>query len=202
MAEMFTSAAACERMMGRWGTRLAPPFLEFAGIPGRRILDVGSGTGSLVQAVAERSGGSHIVGIDPAQPFIDYCTWDSNRGLELNVAFWQEAIRLDPAAEHRAERPRHCNQEGQLAAVWQATGFEGIEETSLEMRTDFVSFDDFWLPFTAGTGPQGVYVADLSSAKRDALRDALRRRLLGTPPDGSIHLRAKAWAVRGIVPDR
>ena len=59
--------------MGRWSMRLAPLFLEFAGAPAGRILDVGCGTGSLVQALAEPPARSTITGIDPAQPFIDYC---------------------------------------------------------------------------------------------------------------------------------
>ncbi len=49
MAEMFSNAAAYERLMGRWSARLAPLFVNFAKIQdGGRVLDVGCGTGSLV----------------------------------------------------------------------------------------------------------------------------------------------------------
>ncbi|MGH8612536.1 MAG: class I SAM-dependent methyltransferase [Gammaproteobacteria bacterium] len=260
MAEMFASAKAYESMMGRWSTRLAPLFVDFARVrSGARILDLGCGTGSLVQTLADRATGSEIVGIDPAQPFIDYCrgrftnrrisfdcgngmdlpyannsfdhslsllvfhlipqpekaasemrrvtrpggtvaacTWDSDR--DMSAIFWGEAVRLDPAADARAERPRHCNRQGQLAALWHATGLKDIEETGLEIRTDFSSLDDYWLPFTKGVGPQGVYVADLSPERRGTLRGALRKRLLADRPDGPISLSAHAWAVRGTVP--
>jgi len=261
MAEMFANAIAYERMMGRWSSRLALQFLDFANPPAGRILDLGCGTGSLVQALAGRPGRSEIVGIDPAQPFIDYCrqrfsgpgfsfdcgngmklpyaddsfdhalsqlvfmfipepakaaaemrrvtrpgggvaacTWDGAGGMEVTTIFWEEAEKLDPASHARAERPRHCNRKGELAALWQATGFGKVEESTLEMRMEFGGFDDFWSPFLGGIGPHGVYVGELSPERRDALRDALRVRLLGARPDGPIALRARAWAVRGTVP--
>lgn len=259
MAEMFANATAYERMMGRWSVHLAPRFLELAGTPAGRILDVGCGTGSLVRALAESPGGSEITGIDPVQAFVDYCrqrftglrfsfdcgngmslpypddsfdhalsllvfmfilqpekaaaemrrvtrpggtvaacTWDSS--LEITRIFWEEAEKLDPAAATRAERTRHLNRKGELASLWGATGFGEVEETALEMRMDFSSFDDYWLPFLGGIGPHGVYVSELSDERRERLREVLRRRLLGDRSDSPISLRARAWAVRGVVP--
>ena len=41
-AAIFTEAEAYERFMGRWSRRLAPPFMNFAGLKdGDRVLDVG-----------------------------------------------------------------------------------------------------------------------------------------------------------------
>ena len=266
MAEMFANADAYERMMGRWSALLAPLFLDFAGVSGgRRILDVGCGTGSLVQAVADRIRGSEITGIDPARPFVDYCrqrfpdarfvfdcgngmelpyqrdsfdhavsllvfmfipqpgkaaaemrrvtrsggtvaacTWESgdstSGGLQTTTIFWEEAETLDSSASTRAERTRHCNREGQLSAVWSAAGLADVEESAIEIPTDYASFDDYWSPFLGGIGPHGVYVSDLSPERRDALREALRRRLLHDRADGPISLRARALVVRGIVP--
>ena len=263
MAEMFVSASAYDNMMGRWSTRLAPLFVGFARVrDGARILDVGCGTGSLVQAVADVARESKIVGIDPAPTFIEHCrkrfadprfafdcgngmelpypdgsfdqalsqlvlqfvpqpekaaremrrvtrpggtvaaaTWDA-ANLELSAVLWDEAVKLDSAAAARAPGTRPCSRKGQLAELWQATGFENSEETALEIPTEFSSFDDYWLPFTTGTGPHGVYVATLTPEQRDALRDALRRRLLGDRPDGPFSMRARALAVRGTVPKR
>lgn len=52
----------------------------------------------------------------------------------------------------------------------------------------------------AEQGPAGAHVAALTEGEREELRLALRRRLLGDGPDRSFTLRARAWAVRGIVP--
>ena len=46
------------------------------------------------------------------------------------------------------------------------------------------------------------YVATLSEHNREQLRLNLRRRLLGSGADRPIALRARAWAVRGVVPPR
>ena len=45
---MFAQSHAYEPFMGRWSRRLAPLFVEFAGVQdGESVLDVGSGTGAL-----------------------------------------------------------------------------------------------------------------------------------------------------------
>jgi SAM-dependent methyltransferase len=68
---MFSEADAYERFMGRWSRRLAPPFLKFAGLrDGDRVLDVGSGTGSLTLAVLEAAPASRVVGVDPSPAYV------------------------------------------------------------------------------------------------------------------------------------
>ena len=258
MAQMFANAIAYEAMMGRWSSRLATLFLEFAKIgDADRVLDVGCGTGSLVGAILERTQRARVVGIDPAEAFVDYartrypgsrasfdcgsaftlpypddsfdhslsllvfhfleqpgtaasemrrvtraggtvaaCTWDRT-GQEMNDLFWEECVRLDPGAEMKAQRPKVCNQAGQLTELWGTMGFEDISEVTLEMRTGFTGFDDYWLPYTMEIGPQGMYVASLSPEKREVLRDALRKRFVGRR-DRPFSLRAAALAVRGI----
>ena len=257
MTAMFSDAIAYEAMMGRWSSRLATLFLDFAEVgDADRVLDVGCGTGSLVKGILDRTWRARVVGIDPALAFVEYsrtrfqasrasfdcgsalnlpypdlsfdrslsllvfqflkqpgtaaaemrrvtraggtvaaCTWDRT-GQEMSDLFWEECVRLDPAAEEKAQRPKVCNQAGQLAELWRTTGFEDVREVTLEMRTDFTGFDDFWLPYTKGVGPQGMYVASLSSERRELLRDALRKRFVGER-DRPFSLRAAALAVRG-----
>jgi ubiquinone/menaquinone biosynthesis C-methylase UbiE len=130
---------------------------------------------------------------------VSACTWDA-AGMEMNAMIWEEALRLDPLVAGQAERPKHCNGKGQLAALWHEVGLENVEEAMIEMRTDFETFDDYWVPYLAGVGPTGGYVAALPPDRREALANGLRKRLLGDIPDGPISLRAKAWAVRGRVP--
>lgn len=70
-AKMFAASTGYERFMGRWSRMLAPSYIEFAGIKdGDRVLDVGTGTGSLASAVEARMPNSEIVGIDPSEAFI------------------------------------------------------------------------------------------------------------------------------------
>jgi len=259
MAEMFSSAAAYEAYMGRWSARLAPLFADFVGLRnGGRVLDVGCGTGSMIQVVAERAPQAELVGVDPVQPFLDHarsrfsdprvafdrgsalelpypdasfdyslsllvfqllpepakaaaemrrvtrpggtvaaCAWDG-KGLEMAAVLWEEGARLGLGGEWGGER--QCSSQGALAGLWGAAGLARVEEAALEIRTEFRSFDDYWLPLLGGVGPAGAYVAKLTPGQRDALREALRVRLLAGRPDGSFSLGARAWAVRGTVP--
>jgi SAM-dependent methyltransferase len=127
------------------------------------------------------------------------CTWD-REGLEMSALFWDVATSVDPEAVARAERPLCVDQPGQLAALWHMTGLEHVEESVHDMRMEFTSFDDYWQPYLHGSGPNGVDVARLSPAHRDALRRVPQERLPADRPDGGFSLRAKALAVRGVVP--
>jgi SAM-dependent methyltransferase len=261
MAEMFANALAYENLMGRWSARLAPRFVRFAKVvDGGRLLDVGCGTGSLAWALAGAAPRSEIVGIDPAEAFIEYvrtrftearirfdrgdamalpypaasfaqalsllvlqfvpkpeqaasemrrvtvpggtvaaCTWDRDR-LEMGTRFWAEAIKLDPGAESWKQRQQYLSRSGELTALWQAAGLEEIEETGIEIDMDYVSFDDYWGPIAAGVGPLGAYFIEQQPRRQDELRDALRARFQTGGRDAPFTLRARALAVRGMVP--
>jgi len=61
------------KIMGRFSVTLARQFIDFAGHPpGEKILDVGSGTGSLSFALAARGDHKEIVGIDVGEPFVAF----------------------------------------------------------------------------------------------------------------------------------
>jgi SAM-dependent methyltransferase len=72
---MFANAEAYERFMGRWSRLVAPLLVDFTDPPDRgRVLDVGSGTGSLAFAIAERKVRARVVGIDPSKEYVAYAT--------------------------------------------------------------------------------------------------------------------------------
>ena len=124
--------------------------------------------------------------------------WDYGEGMELLRRFWDEAVAADAGAADLDEGRRFplCRPAA-LAALFRASGLAEVETESLEIPTDFASFDDYWEPFLRGTGPAPSYVASLDAPDREALRARLERRLQ-TGKDGRIRLRARAWAVRGI----
>ena len=77
------------------------------------------------------------------------------------------------------------------------THLENVEIQAIDVPTIFHNFDDYWSPFLGGQGPAPSYTMSLSEKQRGTLREYLRRRL-PIDTDGSIHLIARTWAVRGL----
>jgi SAM-dependent methyltransferase len=70
---MFGNAEEYERFMGRWSCLVAPLLVHITDLPDRgRVLDVGSGTGSLAFAIAEREVRARVLGIDPSKEYVAY----------------------------------------------------------------------------------------------------------------------------------
>ena len=127
--------------------------------------------------------------------------WDYATGMQMLRTFWDTATSINPsvAALNEGHRFSFTNEEG-LVGLWTEAGLSDVATTAITVPTVFEDFDDFWLPFLGGQGPAPGYVASLDDASREELRVALAKTL--TPePDGSIHLSARAWAVRGTSPE-
>lgn len=72
-AKMFSMSAGYENFMGRWSRLMAPAYIAFVGVKkGDRVLDVGTGTGSLASALEATTAASEVTGIDPSEGFISY----------------------------------------------------------------------------------------------------------------------------------
>ena len=125
--------------------------------------------------------------------------WDYDDGLQFLRHFWDEAAASDPSATALDEGGRFplCNPTA-LASLFRTSGLTAVDTRSLEIPTDFADFNDYWTPFLGGTGPAPSYVASLDVTRREALKERLRHRLPSASA-GRITLRARAWAVRGIV---
>lgn len=66
------SGEGYELAMGRWSRRLAPLFIDFAGLGGgERVLDVGCGTGVLASALGATGHPAEIQAVDLSEPYIE-----------------------------------------------------------------------------------------------------------------------------------
>jgi SAM-dependent methyltransferase len=126
--------------------------------------------------------------------------WDYADGMDLTRKFWRAARALDPGAAplDEAERFRICAPEP-LAAAFSSAGLDAVATHAIEVPMHFRDFDDYWSPFLGGQGPAPAYAMSLDEERRVALREELRE-TLPVASDGSIPLRARAWAVRGFKP--
>jgi SAM-dependent methyltransferase len=72
---MFRNAEAYNRYMGRWSSLVAPLLVDFASVPDEgRVLDIGSGLGTLGLEIANRKANPHVTGIDSSKEFVTYAT--------------------------------------------------------------------------------------------------------------------------------
>ncbi len=125
--------------------------------------------------------------------------WDYADGMQFLRVFWDEVVAMDPDAKKLDEGFQFtiC-QPNALENLFRDSGLQDVKTGSIEIPTTFTSFSDYWRPFLGGTGtgPAPSYVASLDDDKREELRNRIERRL-PLSDDGSIHLSARAWAVRG-----
>ena len=123
--------------------------------------------------------------------------WDYADKMELMRYFWDAAVALNPSAHPLDEGVRFpiCKPEP-LAALFRDAGLKNVETWAIDVPTDFLDFDDYWLPFLGGQGPAPGYAMSLNEADRTTLRERIRA-ALPVHSDGSTHLIARAWAVRG-----
>jgi hypothetical protein len=117
--------------------------------------------------------------------------------MQLMRYFWDAAVALNPAARELDEGQRFpiC-QPGPLTRLFREAGLEAVETRAIDVPTVFRDFDDYWSPFLGGQAPAPGYAMSLTEEYRAALRERLRADL-PIAADGSIHLIARAWAVRG-----
>ena len=127
--------------------------------------------------------------------------WDYARGMQMIRLFWDAAAALDRDAMALDEARRFpiCRRDA-LRALWEDGGLVQIECCEVAVPTPFRSFDELWSPFLGGQGPAPAYCTALAEDARTALHDRLQA-MVPREPDGTIALRARAFAVLGVRPD-
>ena len=131
---------------------------------------------------------------------VGFYVWDyPGAGVEFMHAFWNAAADLDPNARDLAEDRRfpYCTPDGLVDLVRKA-GLISAACTTIEIPTVFKDFQDYWGPFTLGAGPAPGYCVSLVPEARQRLREKLHHSL-PRRADGSIPLKARAWAVKAVV---
>ena len=114
-------------------------------------------------------------------------------------AFWDAAAALDSVALELAEDKRFsfCTPDG-LGELMSRAALLRVDCNPIEIPTVFTDFEDYWRPFTLGAGPAPGYCASLDPEARERLKAQLRNSL-PRHEDGSILLKARAWAIKAIA---
>lgn len=130
---------------------------------------------------------------------VGFYVWDyPGVSVEFMRAFWTAATALDAATRDLAEDRRFpfCTADG-LSGLMRDAGLTGIECTAIEIPTVFRDFEDYWHPFTLGAGPAPGYCVSLEPEARQRLKERLEHSL-PREADGSIPLKARAWALKAF----
>jgi ubiquinone/menaquinone biosynthesis C-methylase UbiE len=91
-----------EQLMGRWSRKLAPLFIDFAGIADNEwVLDVGCGTGSLTFAIPQAANISEVAAVDVSPVFVEEAT---RRNTDRRIHIQQADACALPFADRTFDR--------------------------------------------------------------------------------------------------
>lgn len=136
----------------------------------------------------------------PGSPVVA-AVWDFRGGLVYQRIFWDTAAGFDPGAAVARDKlfsGTLALPDG-LPRLFESAGLDRVERTSITIRMDYASFDDYWKPLCGGQGPVGTYLASLAPDLRARIEEAVAWAYRSGAPDGPRSLAATAWAVRGEV---
>lgn len=124
--------------------------------------------------------------------------WDYAGKMELMRYFWDAAVELDPQRAGTLDEGARFSicRPDRLTALFRDGGLTEIATTSIDVATVLHDFNDYWYPFLGGQGSGPSYALSLDPRRRELLRDLIPTRL-PIRWDGSVHLIARAWAVKG-----
>jgi len=172
--------------------RLPLPDASFGGATAQLVLNfVRNPIAALSEMRRVTAAGGHLVAT----------VWDFRGGLVFQRMFWDTAAGVDrkaAAARDTLFSAPLALPDG-LPGLFASVGLDRIERTSITVRMDYASFDDYWQPLCGGQGPVGTYLAGLPLDVRARIEEAVATAYRSGSPDGPRSMTATAWAVRGIV---
>ena len=148
---------------------------------------------------------NEMVRVTKAGGLVATCLWDFEHGMPMFSLLWRaaEAVAPEAVARQRQANPGPARASlDHLHTLWVSCGLEHVRVATLELSMEFASFDDYWQPFLGGATPTSAFAAALDADTGGALVNELRARLPNVNADGSLVLSARAWAIKGLVPDR
>jgi SAM-dependent methyltransferase len=155
----------------------------------------------VVQLLRDRDAGvREMVRVTRAGGVVAACVWDSTT-MPVLRAFWDAALEVAPeraSAIDDGRRVGYARPDG-LRELWRDCDLVDVSTGEFRVTADYESFDDLFEPFAGGAGHSGTCYVSLEHDGQQRLRDATRKRL--GDPAGAFVLTARAWWVRGSVPD-
>jgi SAM-dependent methyltransferase len=121
------------------------------------------------------------------------CVWD-HAGERTPLAFFWRAVN-ELGLDARDESGLPGAREGHLTELFEASGLRRVRNTVLESRARYLTFDEWWEPFSFGVGPAGALFQKLNATQRARVRLRCQELL----PSAPFELVSSAWAARGIV---
>jgi SAM-dependent methyltransferase len=125
--------------------------------------------------------------------------WDTFGGMPTQRVFWDTIAAVEPSAGDRraAAHGKPMTEPGQIRHAYIRAGFQDVVETTLTIRMEFESFDDYWRPQVFGQGDTAQWLTSLPGAVQDRIQSAVRAAYLCNRHDGPRSFATVAWAVRG-----
>jgi SAM-dependent methyltransferase len=176
-----SDGAAYEKFLGRWSRRLAEALIDFARFPETGdLLDAGCGTGSLAHAMAARWPDRRAIGIDIAEPYVDFARQaDAGEGPRFDIGDLCRLPYADAAFSGAAS---------QLVLNFVSDADLAVREMRRVTRRDGIVTAAIW-DFRGGLVHQRLFWD--TAASIDPKAGAARDRLFSAPlamPDGLTRL--------------
>ena len=88
--------------------------------------------------------------------------WDYAGGMEMMRRFWDAAIAISPGDSKLDQAERFpIWQPEPLQDLFTDTGLKAVSSRSIEIRTVFKNFDDYWILFLGKQGAAPSYLASV-----------------------------------------